>query len=243
MGIWAAVKYALNSTLGTSSFSPIDKIVNRLWGGVQTFTTDGTFTVPENVTKIWVTAAAGGQAGAIGERFGSSTYIYSGGLGGNGGDCILKKAFNVTPGQKIAITVGKGGTTAGAIGTATVIGSLITLAGGNNTNNGSNNGGGSGGKGTYINSDGDRYFSMPGQDGLLGSGGGIPAVVINSNSRSLYGGGGGGSIGNGGNGAVSGTVSENTGVDGVMGGGGGGSFSNYSAPFGKGGDGIVIIEW
>lgn len=33
MGIWAAVKYALNSTLGTSSFSPIDKIVNRLWGG------------------------------------------------------------------------------------------------------------------------------------------------------------------------------------------------------------------
>lgn len=37
MGIWAAVKYALNSTLGTSSFSPIDKIVNRLWGGGTNF--------------------------------------------------------------------------------------------------------------------------------------------------------------------------------------------------------------
>lgn len=37
MGIWAVVKYALNSTLGTSSFSPIDKIVNRLWGGGTNF--------------------------------------------------------------------------------------------------------------------------------------------------------------------------------------------------------------
>ena len=27
MGIWAAIKYALNSTLGTTSFSPIDEII------------------------------------------------------------------------------------------------------------------------------------------------------------------------------------------------------------------------
>lgn len=29
MGFWSGIKHALNSTLGTSSFSPLDKIVNK----------------------------------------------------------------------------------------------------------------------------------------------------------------------------------------------------------------------
>ena len=117
------------------------------------------------------------------------------------------------------------------------------MVGGDNTNNGSNNGGGTGGKGAIRWSDGDIALPMPGQNGLLGSGGGIPTRGSNDGSFNEYGGGGGGSIGNGGNGAISRTVSQNTGVDGVMGGGGGGGYSNYGTPFGKGGDGIVIIEW
>lgn len=212
--------------------------------GTQTFTSDGTFTVPDGVHKILITAAAGGQAGTTGNVLGNSSKVYYGGLGGNGGDCILKKTFNVTPGQEISIIVGKGGTTSGAIGNATVIGSLVTLAGGNNTNNGSNNGGGTGGKGgVYWNGSGDILLPVPGQDGLLGSGGGISTAGTNSGSGNAYGGGGGGSIGNGGNGAVSGVVAENVGVNGTMGGGGGGAHIERSSTFGKGGDGIVIIEW
>ena len=243
MGIWAAVKYALNSTLGTSSFLSLDKMIQA--HGTQTFTSDGTFTVPDGVHKILITAAAGGQAGNIGRNLGNSSKVYFGGLGGNGGDCILKKTFNVTPRQKISITVGKGGAKAGEIGTATVIGSLVTLAGGNNTNNGSNNGGGTGGKGgVFWSGGGDILLPVPGQDGLLGSGGGIATIGINSGSGNAYGGGGGGSIGNGGNGGVSGVLAENVGMNGTMGGGGGGAhIEGYSATVGKGGDGIVIIEW
>lgn len=29
MGIWAEIKYALNSTLGTSNFSPVDEIIKN----------------------------------------------------------------------------------------------------------------------------------------------------------------------------------------------------------------------
>lgn len=242
MGIWAAVKYALNSTLGTSNFLSLDKMIQA--HGTQTFTSNGTFTVPAGVHKILITAAAGGQAGKTGIDFGNSSKVYCGGLGGNGGDCILKKTFNVTPGQEISIIVGKGGTTSGEIGNATVIGSLVTLAGGNNTNNGSNNGGGTGGRGgIYRSGSGDILLPVPGQDGLLGSGGGIATTGTNSGSGNAYGGGGGGSIGNGGNGAVSTDVEKNVGVNGTMGGGGGGAHNEGGSAFGKGGDGIVIIEW
>lgn len=127
MGIWAAIKYAMNSTLGTSSFSPLDKIIKdglsgvdtnviRLRGGVQTFTSNGTFTVPAGITKIWVTACAGGGKG-----------VTKGG-GGDGGDWIYRHPYTVTAGSEIAITVGKGAKEKGQAGGSTVIGSLVTLA-------------------------------------------------------------------------------------------------------------------
>ena len=72
MGIWAAVKYALNSTLGTSSFLSLDKMIQA--HGTQTFTEDGTFTVPAGVTKILVTAfGAGGGGGRYDEMIGKFT--------------------------------------------------------------------------------------------------------------------------------------------------------------------------
>ena len=78
MGIWAAVKYALNSTLGTSSFLSLDKMIQA--HGTQTFTEDGTFTVPAGVTKILVTAFGAGGGGG---RYDAS--------GGQGGDRVIKK--------------------------------------------------------------------------------------------------------------------------------------------------------
>lgn len=234
------IKAYLNSAIGTSSFLSLDKMIQA--HGTQTFTEDGTFTVPVGVTKILITAAAGGQAGGTGGRYHGTTngITEEGGFGGNGGDCILKKAFNVTPGQKISITVGKGGTTRGAIGTSTVIGSLITLAGGNNERSGSNNGGGSGGHGYGYDSETKKYIpAMAGQDGLLGPGGG----TVRLRTGSYNGGGGGGSIGNGGNGATINVYNYPTETNGVMGGGGGGGYRDDEKTFGKGGDGIVIIEW
>ena len=180
MGIWAAVKYALNSTLGTSSFSPIDKIVNRLWGGVQTFTTDGTFTVPENVTKILVTACGGGE----------------------GAECIIREPFSVTPLQQIPIKIGIGGqplntssddtrNSSGDPGGSTIIGNLVTLIGGNSTLGTPRIGGGRRGSGRQERRGSDGYtLAEPsnGADGVRGAGG----------RCSVYYGGGGGSYGNGG---------------------------------------------
>lgn len=41
MGFWSGIKHALNSTLGTSGFSPLDKIVK-----------DSTHIVDENVKRL-----------------------------------------------------------------------------------------------------------------------------------------------------------------------------------------------
>ena len=235
-----AVMQALNSTIkNTEEFKPLNELITE--HGVQTFTSNGTFTVPKGVYKILVTAAGGGQAGFVGKMLGASTYRYYGGKGGNGGDCIFKQPYNVTPGQVINITVGKGGTTSGEVGTSTIIGNLVTLVGGSNVNNGSNNGGGTGGFGGHEPNSSNNSFDyrpQPGRDGILGSGGSAGTHY----PQDASGGGGGGSIGNGGNGLISSVASENTGINGKQGGGGGGGFSN-SGLFGKGGDGIVIIEW
>lgn len=200
--------------------------------GTQTFTKDGTFTVPDGVTKILVTACGGGQAGGSGNSNRSSS-----GDGGAGGDCIFKKAFSVTQGQKISIIVGKGGTTSGAIGNATVVGSLVTLAGGNNARE-NTNGGGIGGLGGYSKS--PNIYAESGKPGLIGLGG-VPAYRPDAQ---YAGGGGGGSLGDGGR---SGNIIDNHGQSGkpgqLGGGGGGGTAFNNSPAGGNGGDGIVIIEW
>jgi len=82
---------------------------------VQTFTSNGTFTVPAGVTKIWVTACAGGGR-AGNER------------AGDGGDWIYRHPYAVAEGSVINITVGKGSTEMGVAGGSTVIGKLVTLA-------------------------------------------------------------------------------------------------------------------
>lgn len=233
MGIWAAVKYALNSTVGTSAFQPLDKLLFTPHG-TQTFTSDGTFTVPDGVTKILVTACGGGAS------CNGSTDRYN--AGGQGGACICKKAFSVTPGSKIPITVGKGGVyvhlLGGSAGTPTVIGNLITLPGGAKGNgkyialssSTRVDGGGIGGKG--IDSSNEAIECI-GEDGLVGKGGN-PLLYDGKEY-----GGGGGSLGNG---AIPQNVSFA--FNGIKAGyGGGGAFSNYNNTVKNGGDGIVIIEW
>ena len=225
MGIWAAVKYALNSTLGTSNFLSLDKIIQA--HGTQTFTKDGTFTVPDGVTKILVTAFGGGGGGNF--------------AGGQGGSWILRKAFSVVPRTTIPITIGAGGTgqenrgtsTAGTDGGATVIGNLITLAGGV-----------LGGKTIPVGHNGAQGgdYDFDSRDSPM-SYGGAPG---DSDGDRSGGGGGGAGYGRGGNGGdgYQGTYGY-SGDDGGIGagGGGGGSSNRYMGRGGNGGNGIVIIEW
>ena len=207
--------------------------------GTQTFTKDGTFTVPAGVTKILVTACGGG-ASCSWVSGAASKYV----AGGQGGACIYKKAFQVTPGQKIPITVGKGGiferVTGGVVGNPTVVGNLITLPGGAVAHlsywympsTTKVEGGGIGGWG------GMASVSSFGSDGLIGKGG-----HTNANSERNHGG-GGGSLGDG---AVPGYSDYSEGYGIPAGYGGGGAYTPYGGTdqdkVKNGGDGIVIIEW
>lgn len=183
--------------------------------GTQTFTENGTFTVPAGVTKILVTAFGGGGGG-------------HGAAGGGGGERIIKKAYSVTPGTAISIKIGVGGTDAVA-GGSTVIGSLVTVAGGISGNGTVPN--------TYKGTVGG-YGEANGQDNFMAYGG--------KSGGNKGGGGGGAGYDNGGQGASYGDYTHDGGDGGIGAGGGGGGYGLYPERYGKGGkggDGIVIIEW
>lgn len=216
MSVWAEIKNALNSTVGTSEFQSLDKMLPAK-SGTQTFTEDGTFTVPAGVTKILVTAFGAGGGG-------------SSGAGGQGGDFIIKKAYSVTPKTNIPITIGVGGKEKND-GGATVIGNLVTLAGGSKGRSWKRHNGAFGGD-----------AQENGQDNPVAHGG-----ICGSYDTRAGGGGGGAGFergGSGGDGASSSSYAS-SGEDGGIGagGGGGGAFSSGIKRDGAGGNGIVIIEW
>lgn len=167
------IKAYLNSTIGTSGFLPLDKMLNAIQGGVIEFSTPGTHVaqIPEGVKSIYVTACGGGGAGG-----GSASY-----------------------------SVEKGGD-----GEATVIGGLITLAGGKGGEKARTSSPGEGG--------GYGGYQEDGGNGVLGTGGKMPTGV------SYPGGGGGGSLGDGGHGGGGYAA-----YDGKRGGGGGGGGNDRSS--------------
>lgn len=194
VGAWvinviSSILTTINSKVSTisSQVSTVDSKVTTGLGGVQIFTSNGTFVVPSNVKRIWITACAGGKGGNI---YNSNTNY-----GGEGGDWIFKQPFSVSPSQSISIAVGKGG--AGKTssdenpGGNTVIGSLITLLGGGVTGNIS---GGSGGVYNPNNSSGRIYgttgFSGNGGNDNFGDGGGSLGRGGNMKGHVGYGGGG-----------------------------------------------------
>lgn len=219
MSVWAEIKNALNSTLGTSDFLSLDKMIQA--HGTQTFTSDGTFTVPAGVTKILVTAFGAGAGGNH--------------SGGQGGARIIKKAYSVTPQTSIRITIGIGGT-AGNDGGATVIGNLVTLEGGGSKKFKEHNGALGGRYGVKAGT-----YSENGQDSpeSYGGKGGYNSPSTGGDAYS-GGGGGGAGFGRGGDGG-DGEYSSEAGKDGGIGAGGGGG--GERARSGSGGNGIVIIEW
>lgn len=108
------------------------------------FTANGTFTVPDGITTVFVTATGGGGGSAGGA---------SGTAGGGGGATIWRRPVPVTPGLVLTITVGAGGTAGanpgngGNGGDSTVTGTgvpTVTAKGGNGAAPGAGAGGTSG---------------------------------------------------------------------------------------------------
>ena len=241
----------------------LDTLLTILGSGVAEFTTPGShqIKIPAGITKIKVTASGAGGGGGQSNKDRASS-----GSGGGGGDALIDREYTIPDTGKetiINVIVGAGGKPNND-GGATVIGDLVTLAGGKHgtitpspgiTIGGLGSGnGGNGGNGQSTEKVNTAVTSTDGEDGLSGKGGkGRTAKSTNSdNPNAACGGPGGGSLGPGGLGAaISADFSTSEiATAGTRGGGGGGSAYIYNKSSGywnkeakPGGNGYVKIEW
>lgn len=187
-------------------------------GEMQVFTSGGTFTVPDGVTRIRVRVVGGGGGGGRG----TGTNAAAG--GGAGG--YAEGWYDVTPGSTYTVTIGAGGAGAtspgagGSPGGTTSFGALLSATGGQGQSPLEAGGAGGSGSGGQINASGGAgHDATPGSNVIGGAGG-----------NSVFGGGG-----------RQGTVS---GVNGqAPGAGGGGSYGGSPGNGGSGAHGICIVEW
>jgi hypothetical protein len=233
--------------------------------GKQVFTTSGVFHVPLTVNQVYLTGCAAGGDGGLGH----DDNIYGGG-GGGAGEIVYKKAFSVTPGTSIIVTIGavgydtsfgavafnygKGGAAGTSSGTGGAGGALGngTVAGatGGNSSIGDyevattmeNGFAGMGTGGVHYNT----YYSGGGGAGGLGN---FVAYSANSNGETrttaggIKGAHGGGGGGGGCGSSTAGGVGGNGGYGSGGGGGGANSGSGIGGAGGSGGPGLIIVEW
>lgn len=142
-------------------------------------TASGTWTVPTGVTSLTVVLGGGGQAGLDGANGanggnGSSDQYSGTGEGGEGGAKGLAGSagyvntvqFSVSQGDSVAVTIGTGGATNGATGTATTItinGTTYSSANGSIPANG------------WVNQFSGETYALSGVDGYDGADGGNQA--------------------------------------------------------------------
>jgi hypothetical protein len=229
---------------------------------MQIFNDDGTFTVPAGVTNIIVVVFGAGSAG--------TNWYYNSATGGAGG--VAAALLDVSGGQQYAVTVGRGGRSAGEAGGDSSFGGVVNAAGGTIFTQSpapyylSRNGGGSVTSGIKL---ATSAQSPANQTGSTGSG---SAMGINGGSGggtghdqwgdAPSGGGGGGFHGGGGSGGNyygaggRGGQANGPGINGTDGGTGGGgpySFALGGTGGGKsgtppgaqgaGGGGGVVVMW
>ena len=206
-----------------------------------TFTSNGTFTVPNCVTSLTVEAWGGGGAG------GGVTGNKASGGGGKGGSYVKRVDLPVSFNQSYTVTVGSGGTggtgIGGSGGSSSFVNSGLSInvlaAGGNGGSAGSGaSSAGSGATGTNgTNSGSTSPFSYNGGNGATGA-------------HSSRGGGGGSSAGTGVDGNPGSTTNANGGAAPTGGGAGGNGFSgsgnegngNPATQVGGGGGGAVTDD-
>jgi hypothetical protein len=197
-------------------------LINVFGQTTQTFTTNGTFTVPAGVTSVTVECWGAGGGG------GRSTSTNTG-RGGGGGGAYARSIVTVTPGASYNLFIGQGGTGGNLSaldnsGMATNFGNgvVVAVGGGGVANN--NNTAGAGGLASACTFNDVAYS---GGNGVNGSGG-----------NSGAGGGGAGNNSNGGDG-----VAQTGGTGGANEGGNGGNGRTNAgggfagATFGGGGGG------
>ena len=211
------------------------------------------FVVPDGVTKLYVSGAAGGGGGAMGIA-----------CGGGGGESCFRRVVNVTPGEHIAVTIGAGGKGCqkgnasgmtslnsypairafngnGSDGTATVFGNHFSLKPGRGA--------------TYAGNQTIHAGAAGGAGATPGSPSAVMWPLFNNDVTGMWVGGRGGDsfFGSGGAGGSSwrGQLCCGGNAIGYGGGGGGGGAygtfgSNVTTKFmegGSGSNGIIIIEW
>lgn len=219
--------------------------------GSETFTSSGSFTVPEGVTTIKIEVVGAGGSGN------------GNGTGGGGGGGYASGNYTVTPFDVLSVTVGTPGS--GAVAGTTSVGDLLYATGGENgisVPNPEIGGGGTGGMGSGGNIDnfsggngGGGYYTYFG-----GGGGGAAGIDGNGTDGGntiawtgicLTPGGDGGLSGgvpggDGGKGAgftdVSCIETDPAGDGLTYGGGGGGGNGNGGGP-GDGAGGYCVISW
>ena len=219
----------------------------------QTFTANGTFTVPAGVTSIKVECWGGGGAG------GAAQGNPSAGGGGGGGSYVRNNAITVVPGQSYTVTVGAGGlgvnNAAGPAGGDSWFGSVSTILakGGNGgaratANNTTASGATAVTTGNVGSTSPYSYYGgaggTGGANGASGGGGGSSAGTGSSGNPGI--GVNAGAAVTGGGAGVAGSTNSADGADNTnLGGGGAGARAgnNTDRAGGNGGNGKVVITY
>lgn len=204
----------------------------------QTFSADGTFTVPIGVTSITIEAwGAGGRGATIANQTTRG--------GGGGGGAYARKTLTVSPGNVFTVQVGLGatGTAAGEdswFGDAATVLAKGGNSAGNNSSTGASGGAASASIGDFVLSGGN------GANGSTAAGGGGSSAGRFAAGVTATGSTGATAPSGGGNGGAGRTSSAGNGTAGsVPGGGGGGAFgsSTSTRTGGSGAAGRVIVRW
>ena len=172
----------------------------------QSFTSNGTFTIPTGVAALKVTVVGGGGGGGNANDSDGAAW----GGGGGGGGAAIKYLTGLTAGNTLAVTIGSGGGAASAGGTSQVASgtqSITTVSasgGGGGTSrvggigNGATGGIGSNGDANIRGGRGGTYWGCVGGDSLMGGISSPSITAFNSEGQadgqvgSIYGGGGSG---------------------------------------------------
>jgi len=228
-----AVSSAAISPLPGGPFLPFK--LPQLTPGVSrmaVLTSNGSWTVPNNVTLLKLRLWGGGGAGGNG---GGSGFVGGGGAGGG----YVEGYFGVTPGSVLSVGVGAAGVVGSGAGSGgtTSIGSLATATGGNAGGPGSAGGAGLGspypGTGTVgVALVGNGYVAS----GLGGQNGILAGTTLISGQGGGANGGCGGLSASGTSGEVLSGLTANTP-------GAGGSGGVGTGTGGNGAPGQIIIEW